>query len=157
MNPEYISAISNVVMAVGVVFAAGQFYVSKREQTAQLEAHIVELHTHFQQQIRELQKSFPPTANRSKWKPENDQQKRAVRLYWYLVFDEWLTCQYLSKEKRLNDLWGYYRYGVISALQKQCFDEEVKRMFKEKPVFFGLAQEFEAEINKLRKEAVRTG
>jgi len=45
MSTEIISAIANIVMASGIVFAAAQLFISKRQQNAQLEIHIVELHT----------------------------------------------------------------------------------------------------------------
>lgn len=153
MSPELISALANVVMAVGIVFAAAQVFVSKRQQNAQLEIHIVELHTHFQQQMREIQKALPSGVNTPGWVPRGDNEERAIRLYWYLVFDEWYTCQYLSTEQRLNALWGRYRYGVISALTNPAFDADVKQMFERNAIFFGLAKEFAAEIDSLRVEA----
>lgn len=153
MSTELISALANVIMAAGIVFVAGQVFVAKRQQSTQLEIHIVELHTHFQQAIREIQKAFPPDVNNPGWCPQNQDEKRALRLYWYLVFDEWYTCMYLSKEKRLNALWTRYRYGVISALTKRSFDNEVKEMFKEQAIFFGLSENFAQEIETLRIEA----
>ncbi len=151
MTLELVSAIANVVMAAGIVFAAAQVFISKRQQNAQLEIHIVELHTAFQQQMREIQRTLPVGVNQPGWKPASDSEMRAIRLYWYLVFDEWYTCQYLSKEKRLNALWARYRYGVISALRIPAFDDDVKNMLDSKIVLFGLAKEFQAEIKSLRK------
>lgn len=152
MSPEQISALANVVMAVGIVFAAAQVFVSKRQQNAQLEIHIVELHTHFQQQMREIQKALPSGVNTPGWVPSGNNEERAIRLYWYLVFDEWFTCHYLSKEKRLNALWERYRYGVISALTNPVFDADVKEMLDKNVILFGLAKEFASEIDSLRAE-----
>jgi hypothetical protein len=146
-----ISAIANVVMAVGIVFAAGQYFFARRQTMAQLEIHVVELHIHFQQQMREIQKAFPPSVNDPSWIPQSNDEKRAVRMYWYLVFDEWVTCKYLSKERRLNALWDRYRYGVISALSKPAFDSEVRDMFARNAIFFGLAKEFMLEIEECRQ------
>lgn len=153
MSPELISALANVVMAVGIVFAAAQVFISKRQQSVQLEIHIVELHTHFQQQMREIQRALPSGVNTIGWAPCGDNEERAIRLYWYLVFDEWYTCQYLSNEQRLNALWKRYRHGVISALTNPVFDSDVKKMFERNAIFFGLAKEFAAEIDSLRVEA----
>lgn len=153
MSPELISALANVVMAIGIVFAAAQVFVSKRQQSAELEIHIVELHTHFQQQIRDVQKLLPPEVNDAGWKPKDKREERAVMIYWYIVFDEWYTCQYLSKEKRLNALWERYRYGVVSALANPAFDDEVKKMLSNNAIFFGLAAEFAAEIDRCRLNA----
>ncbi len=150
MSPEYISAYANVVIAIGVVFAAGQLFVSKRSHTAQIEVHIVGLHTHFQEKMREIQKSFPPEVNEPSWQPIAREEKRAIRLYWYLVFDEWYTCKYLSNERRLNSLWDRYSHGVVSALRKPAFDAEVIKMFSEEAIFFGLGYEFSTEIENLR-------
>ena len=155
MSLELISTLANVVMAIGIVFAAAQVFVSKRQQNAELEIHIVELHTHFQQQMREIQRAFPSGVNTLGWAPCDDNERRAIRLYWYLVFDEWYTCQHLSTEKRLNALWASYRYGVISALANPAFDADVKEMFSKNAIFFGLAKEFSSEINECRK-AVKT-
>lgn len=154
MEPDFISALADVVMAGGITFTAWQVLIAKRQQTSQLEIHVVELHTHFQQVMREIQKTFPPSVNESSWAPQNPQEERALRLYWYLVFDEWYTCKHVSNEKRLNELWKRYRYGVISALRKPAFDAEVKKMFGEETSFFGLGQEFGMEIDILRSKAV---
>lgn len=153
MSTEIISAIANIVMASGIVFAAAQLFISKRQQNAQLEIHIVELHTHFQQQMREIQKTLPSGVNTTGWLPRGDDERRAIRLYWYLVFDEWYTCQYLSNERRLNALWERYRYSVISALTIPAFDDDVKNMFNTNTIFFGLAKEFSVEIDSMRVEA----
>lgn len=157
MSLEIISTFANVVAAGGIVFAAGQVFISKRQQSTQLEVHLVELHTHFQQQMREVQKNFPPSVNEPNWTPESRDEKRALRLYWYLVFDEWYTCKYLSNEKRLNSLWERYRYGVTSALKKSAFNTEVEIMFSEEASFFGLGNEFASEIDNLRRGTKNKG
>lgn len=153
MSFELITAYTNVVVASGIVFAAAQVFISRRQQNVQLEIHIVELHTNFQQQMREIQKTLPPKVNVPGWEPCSDNEARAVRLYWYLVFDEWYTCQYLSTERRLNALWRRYRYGVISALRNPVFDREVIKMLEGDAILFGLAKEFAVEIASLRVEA----
>lgn len=146
---DIITALANVVMAVGVVFVAGQLIITKRQQSTQLEIHIVELHTHFQQQIREIQKTFSPKVNEDDWMPD-EKEKRAIRLYWYLVFDEWFTCKHLSNEKRLNALWERYSWGAISALRNTHFDSEIQDMFTKDTIFLGLGKKFASDIDELR-------
>lgn len=150
ISADAISAAADVVMAIGIVFAAAQMFIAKRQQTAQLEIHVVELHTHFQKSMREIQALFPPEVNTPDWLPKDGIESRAVRLYWYLVFDEWYTCKHLSREKRLNDLWDRYGYGVMSALKKQAFRNEFEKMIDEEAIFFGLGGKFCAEIQKYR-------
>lgn len=152
MNYEFATLIANILTAGGVTFAAGQVFVSKRQQRSQIEAHIVEIHTHFQQQMRDIQKAFPPEVNEKGWSPSSREERRAVRLYWYLVFDEWYTCKYLSNEKRLHSLWKGYRFGVLSALRKPAFSAEVQSMINEEAIFFGLGKEFCSEISNIQNE-----
>lgn len=147
---EFINAIANVATAIGIAFTAGQLWISRRQHVSNTEVHVVQLHTHFQQQIRDLQKVFPPDVNSPNWMPQPGVELRAVQLYWYLVFDEWYTCKYLSQERRLNDLWTRYRYGVQSALKLRAFDMVVTNMLQTDAIFFGLARQFSHEIDGLR-------
>ncbi len=137
-NMELISVVASLATAIGVAFAAGQLWVSRRQHASSTEIHVVQLHTHFQQQIRELQKLYPPEVNSPDWMPRPGVETRAVQLYWYLVFDEWYTCQYLSQQRRLNDLWSRYRIGVASALKMKAFDLEIRNLLEKNSTFFGL-------------------
>ncbi len=153
MDANTLSAIANVVTACGVVFAAGQVFSAERQKAGQLEIHVVELHTHFQQQMREIQRSFPPEVREPDWMPKTKGEERAVQMYWLLVFDEWYSCKYLSTERRLNDLWRRYRYGALSAAKKPAFAKVIETMLADEAIFFGLGGEFSAEIYAILAEA----
>jgi hypothetical protein len=96
---------------------------------------------------------FGAGINKGDWIPSK-REERALRLYWYLVFDEWYTCKYVSKEEQLNALWDRYRCGAISALKNKKFLDDIDDMFKQKAYFFGLREQFKLEINAMKAEAI---
>jgi hypothetical protein len=109
---------------------------------------ITEIHSRFQTSMRALQLEFPHTIN------ENNiglspSERRNVQLYWYLVFDEFLTCKKLSNDPELNELWDeYYIKGVTSALRLKNFHNEIAYLLSINSTFLGEREDFEREITK---------
>ena len=109
---------------------------------------ITEIHSRFQASMRELQLTFPPTINDNTVEL-NFSETRSVQLYWYLVFDEFLTCKKLSNDPELNVLWDkYYLKGVTSAIRLKSFHREIALLISVNSTFLGEREDFEKEIFK---------
>ena len=107
----------------------------------------VDVHSRFQNQIRDIQKKFPIEVNNPDWQP-NSEERRLITLYWYIVFDEWFTCTQGGPE--LETLWSkHYVHGVKSALRMPSFKQVIERMFDAESTFLGMGREFKAVINNL--------
>lgn len=110
-------------------------------------AKLVEVHSRFQSEVRAIQKTFPPNVNEQTWVP-NDVEMRNISIYWYLVFDEWLTCTQMGSD--LAPLWDkHYSEGVKSALRLPAFKARIEKIFRDDSSFFGYGQDFKIEIERL--------
>jgi len=107
-----------------------------------------EVHSKFQFEVRAIQRQFTQAVNHpANWTPTQE-EKRYIRMYWYLVFDEWLLTQ--KEDRSLRDLWGkYYSQGVISALKNPRFVEDLKLFLGGESALFGYRAEFRDTINEL--------
>jgi hypothetical protein len=150
-----ISALGSVAAAVATCFAAFgamRAAASASHQAKLLQGQLVsaqnvlkvEVHCRFQSEVRSIQRSFPPEVNLTNWNP-TDLDRRNVRLYWYLVFDEWLTCK--KTNAGLDQLWDWYAVGVRSAFRNRIFGEEARKLFSGRTAFFGFRDEFYSELN----------
>lgn len=125
-----------------IMKASNNTYELSRKST------ITEIHSRFQTSMRELQLRFPHNINDNSTILK-DSEKRSVQLYWYLVFDEFLTCKKLSNDPELNELWDkYYIKGVTSALRLQHFHNEIALLLSSNSTFLGEREDFEKEIAK---------
>jgi len=101
----------------------------------------IKIHNQFQKELRNLQSQFSIHVNNKDYTPLKLEQ-RAIQLYWYLVFDEWMTCKHLENDF-LEDLWdNYYRKGAQRALQLIPFKSSLDNMIKQGTSFFDLKDEF---------------
>lgn len=125
-----------------IMKASNKTYELSRKST------ITEIHSRFQSSMRALQLTFPPNINDNST-TLNPTETRSVQLYWYLVFDEFLTCKKLSNDPELNELWDkYYIKGVTSALRLKHFHNEIALLLSVNSTFLGEREDFEKEITK---------
>lgn len=128
-------------------FAGQQAKLLREQVEASHAATMVEVHSRFQSEIRALQRAFPPTVSNADWVPTAT-EARSVQLYWYLVFDEWLTCTKMGSE--LGSLWTqHYSEGVKSALRLPVFRLAAEELFRGSSTFLGYGLEFKKEIEAL--------
>ncbi len=161
MDKEIWTTISSIATAVTAVISFAAVVVALRaakyasQQAAllkeQIDSHqaskLVEVHLRFQSEIRAIQKTFPPNVNHPTWAP-NELEARSISMYWYLVFDEWLTCTQMGGG--LDLLWEkHYSEGVKSALKRPAFKAKIEEIFRGDSSFFGYGQDFKKEIERL--------
>jgi len=133
-----ISAAANVVMAGGVIIAAKSFISQKK-------VHLIDVHTRFQATIRGLQDRMPPDINERLFLSK--EEKRIIRLYWYAVFDEWITCDVRSNDKHLKELWTSFAWGAKSGIEHiPAFASEFVRFRAGKPYLLGTHDKFFKEV-----------
>lgn len=149
-----IASVSAVIVAVrAAIFSSKQAGLMGEQLTASRTIFELEVHSRFQSEMRVIQRSFSHKVNDPDWSP-NESERRSIRLYWYLVFDEWLTCNKLHPS--IVHLWdSYYSIGVQSALKNAQFNLEAGELFKGESTFFNYGDEFFEEIDRLCKLATR--
>ena len=133
-----------------IMKATNKTYELSRKST------ITEIHSRFQSSMRELQLTFPHNINDNSTilKPS---ETRSVQLYWYLVFDEFLTCKKLSNDPELSELWDkYYIKGVTNALRLKNFHNEIALLLSANSTFLGERADFEKEITKANGGVIPT-
>lgn len=114
------------------------------------EAQILNLHRQSSAEIRDIQRLLPEEVNDEDWVPSKDQE-RILRMYWYLIFDEWLWSKKLAKNA--GHMWdNYYWHGVQSALEKYAFRSALLMMYDQKTTFFGQREEFADVINEIYRK-----
>jgi len=150
---QLVSLLATVAAAVAAALAAKDsrraVMITDEHASQTMKNEVLQLHIHFQTQIRELQKLLPPEVNDAGWKP-SVAEKRTIRMYWYAVFDEWLSTTRLgSNTKHMWD--DYYRNGVKGAFKNHAFVEELREMFDGPTVFLG-ALDFRDELNAISQE-----
>lgn len=149
------SAAANLIMAAGVVFAAKSLRVQKR-------IHLVDLHNKFQFEIRRIQEKMPTDIN-ERCGSFTKAEHRVIRMYWYAVFDEWMTCKYRSNDPELNQIWEYFAWGAKSAIDKlPIFAYELVDLRRVNPYLLGTHDKFFQEVelfcrSRYRKADVRVG
>lgn len=153
-------AINALFTGIALALVGQQIYLQRKEledQTNERENEIhkqnillsIEIHRGFQKELHDIQKMLPPEVNEKGWTPEKPEHKRAITLYWYLVFDEWFICCKKS-DGGLNYLWTeYYCNGVKSALKIEAFKNDIEPKLRKKYSFLGQSQEFYDEINRI--------
>jgi hypothetical protein len=153
-------AINALFTGIALALVGQQIYLQRKEQEDQsnerendVKKHntllSIEIHRSFQQEFHDIQKMLPPEVNVKGWKPEKDEHKRAITLYWYLVFDEWFICSKRS-DGILSYLWTeYYSNGVKSALKIDAFRDAIEPRLAKKYSFLGQREEFYIEINRI--------
>lgn len=161
MENEVWTAVGSIATAVTAVFTFAAVvvalcaakYASRQAELlkVQIDSHqaskLVEVHSRFQSEVRAIQKMFPPNVNDLAWVP-NDVEIRNISMYWYLVFDEWLTCTQMGSD--LAPLWDkHYSEGVKSALRLPAFKAKIEEIFRGDSSFFGYGQDFKKEIERL--------
>lgn len=140
------------VVAVFVAFKAAKYASHQanllRDQVIAGQFSLeLEVHSRFQGEMRAIQRMFSSEVNKLDWIP-SDSERRGISLYWYLVFDEWLTCK--KMHIALAPLWDQkYSEGVQSALRKPAFFEVAREMFQGDSTFFGYGKEYASEIDRL--------
>lgn len=161
MNPDIWSAVGSIATAItaaitlaAVIVALNAAKLAAQQTTLlreQIDAHqsskLVEVHSRFQSEVRAIQRTFPPNVNDPAWTP-NDAEMRSITMYWYLVFDEWLTCVQMGNG--LAPLWeNNYAEGVKSALRLGAFKAKIEEIFRGDSAFFGYGPDFKKEIERL--------
>ncbi len=161
MNSDFWSAIGSIATAITALITFAAVIVALRAARyaadqatllrAQIDAHqaskLVEVHSRFQSEVRAIQRTFPPGVNDPAWIP-NDAELRSITMYWYLVFDEWLTCTQMGSD--LAPLWEkHYAEGAKSALRLGAFKSRIEEIFRGDSSFFGYGPEFKKEIERL--------
>jgi len=140
--------LSAAVIALRAAKFAGQQAKLLQEQVvASQTLGMIEIHSRFQSEFRALQRTLPAAVNNPDWTP-TPAEARSLQLYWYLVFDEWLTCTKMGTE--LTPLWAHnYSEGVKSALRLPAFKIAAENIFRGSSTFLGYGHEFKKEIESL--------
>lgn len=138
-NVNEISAIANIITALGVLVALYTLSVQKR-------IHQIDLHTKFQNAIRSIQDKLPPDIN-YRIARLSALEQRVVTMYWYAVFDEWFTCKKKSKLPELNKIWESFAWGAKSAIDHlPIFAREFVIFRRSGPYLLGTHDEFFSEV-----------
>ncbi|NTS77495.1 hypothetical protein HR060_11540 [Catenovulum sp. SM1970] len=147
-NMELITAISSISAAISAVTAGIATYLAWRTISRNDSIKRAEIHTHFQGRIRAIQSEFTSGVNlRDKWEPTS-KEKRAIRLYWYTVLDEWLVC--CKEDKCFRPLWDdYYMPGIKGAMRNPHFVKDLETMFDGESGLLGYRLEFKEQINNI--------
>jgi len=104
----------------------------------------MKIHNQFQSEMRNLQLKFSNKVNDPDYEPDKNEE-RAIQLYWYLVFDEWMTCKKLPNDD-LNELWDeYYCIGAKRGYKILAFRKVLDEL-KLNTTFLGMKEEFLTEI-----------
>ncbi len=128
-------------------FASQQAKLLQEQVEASHASTMIEVHSRFQSELRALQRTLPAAVNNADYAP-TVAEARSIQLYWYLVFDEWLTCTKMGSA--LVPLWTkHYSEGVKSALRLPAFRLAVEDLFRGSSTFLGYGPEFRAEIERL--------
>ena len=124
------TSVFSAIAAMGSALAATAAYLLTRKlYKTSIKVHISNTHTAFQSQMRTIQGKFDHRVNTPNWIP-SDEDKRNIRLYWYLVLDEFITCCHL--DERTRPLWdNFYLHGVIAALKHEHFRKDVEELIKD--------------------------
>ena len=152
INTDTISAISAVASAVAASFSAiaalCALYLSHVMRQRGADSKRADIHSRFQSEARTLLLKLSNSVNEPEnWQPSAEEQ-RHIRMYWYLVFDEWVICN--KEDPSLADLWqNYYLQGARSALRNPHFEASLKLMFDGQSAFFEQRNEFKQVINGL--------
>ncbi len=153
-------AINALFTGIALALVGQQIYLQRKEQEDQATERdndikkqntllSIEIHRGFQKELHDIQKMLPPEVNEKGWIPEKSEHKRAITLYWYLVFDEWFICCKKSNGD-LNYLWTeYYCNGVKSALKIDAFKNDIEPKLNKKYSFLGQSKEFYEEVNRI--------
>ena len=145
---ELITAIASVSAAVSAIAAGTSSYLAWRTISRNDSIKRAEIKTHFQGRIRSIQSELSSGVNSGdQWCP-TDAEKRAIRLYWYTVFDEWLIC--CKEDKCFRRLWDdYYVAGIKGAMRNRHFIEDLESMFDGESGLLGYRREFREQINNI--------
>jgi hypothetical protein len=145
-----IACIAAIFSFVATMAARKSTELSSSQMQYNRKARIMDIHSRFQLSMRELQRQLPAAVNDDNWDP-NDNEKRIITLYWYLVFDEWFTCT--GEDPDLNSLWDrYYYHGVKSALRIPAFENGITKLFSGDSTFLGMGREFSKVIKEIQWE-----
>jgi hypothetical protein len=145
------SVVAVFVAARAAKYASSQASLLQDQVSAGHAMLQLEVHSRFQSEVRSIQRTFSPDVNKPEWAP-TEIERRSISLYWYLVFDEWLTCS--KMHSTLSALWKEnYSIGVQSALRNASFNTAARDLFKGDATFFGYGKEFSEEIDRLCREA----
>lgn len=141
-----IVAIANAIVAVvSLVTLRNYFSEDSRRRKKEVFDARSRMYIEFQSRFRELQSKLPAAINDENFSPTPD-QKRLIRIYWYMVFDEWFAC---NMHDDLRDMWSYYARGVESGLDLKSFRDELISFYLSNPSLFGLADKFFSEISEI--------
>ena len=117
----------------------------------------VDLYLAFQNQFKAFQSKLPADINKKDsktkqytWMPTTKEEERLIESYWWLVFDEWLACNKITKFKR--SLWKHYKKGVLDALERKAFRDAFSRLIKNQNSFMGYDDKFCKAINKIYRK-----
>lgn len=130
-----VSAIANTVMAAGVLLAARSLRIQKN-------IHLIDVHNRFQSEIRRLQEKMPSDINSGRL-IFSEEEKQVIKMYWYLVVDEWMTCKIKSHDRDINNLWINFSWGAKSAIDHiPIFASEFIKLKKRRPYLLGTHNKF---------------
>lgn len=151
-----LTALFTLIAAAIAARAARHAYAQTEILKQQIDSHktarLTEIHSRFQSQVRDIQRSFPPEVNEDHWVPTKEHE-RSISIYWYLVFDEWLTCTKLSPD--LLILWSdQYSKGVKSALRIPAFRRKIEELFAGESTFLGYGSEFRSVIEAICEDSI---
>lgn len=140
---DLVASAAAAFSALAAICAVGLTWLTIKRAAVTKRADI---HSRFQSEIRAIQQQFSEKVNDPEnWSP-TDSEKRYIRMYWYVVFDEWVIC--CKEDKSLATLWRqYYAPGVGSALKNKHFAGNIKELFNGQSALFGYRNEFRDAIN----------
>lgn len=131
--------------------AERQVAVMGTQHEQELLSRRMEIYTYFQRRFHDIQKQLPEGVNAPGWVPAANED-RLLTLYWYLVFDEWVTCT--KGGVNLSFLWTeYYVNGVRSALKIPAFRAKLNEMVARKTSFLGKSGEFYDAVSACSRDA----
>lgn len=118
--------------------------------TNQKEVHLTETQlmvlTSYQNRMFEIQRHWSSNINKSDWEPTAEEE-RYIELYWFLVYDEWINCNYFHQA--MKSLWDHFIVvRVMSVFQRPQFMRVLQKLIDGHTDFAGYKDKFIAELRK---------
>lgn len=105
MGPDVWVAIGSAGVAfASFCVAAAAFALAWRVDFRARKTGQTQLYLDLKRRFMEVQGALPPRYPDPQWEATSEDEREAIRWYWYHCFDEWYVTNRLNKDKGMNQL-----------------------------------------------------
>lgn len=141
-----VMATANAVVALTSMITLRRYlFAEARRQNKEVFDARSRMYIEFQSRFRDLQARLPSEINSDSFVPRKEHE-RLIRIYWYMVFDEWFAC---SIHDDLRPMWRYFSRGVESAFSIKLFRDGFIDFYSSNQSLFGKSEDFFREIEEI--------